>query len=170
MPDKNKTSRPVSRRSIVLAIILGVVVIGSIIAMSLMSASPSPQQEDREFGKGYKNNDGSYILSVLDGEASAIAKVRLAIAKSALDGTGVINEVTCNTLGSIAKQFDSSAQWFSSCSYSLVGSSPDTSETNVVKLSDGDYCATFTLNSISDTLTNYDFSEGKCGSYRFSIE
>lgn len=104
------------------------------------------------------------------GEVVAMSRVRYAVAKSALDGGGKIDESTCDTLGSIAKKFDSSADWFSSCSYSLLGSTADTSNNKVLKLSDDDYCATFTTNSIGDTLINYEFSEGKCIGYRISIE
>ena len=111
----------------------------------------------------------SYALDVPSGEQLVLAQVRQAIAQSALDGTGKLQESQCEKLGSIAKKLNPDALWFSSCSFTLYGSTPDTDSTDVTKLSDGNYCATFTTTGNLSLLTKYEFTEGTCGSARVEV-
>lgn len=92
---------------------------------------------------------------------------------------GSVSKAECDTMGSIAKKLNPSAQWFSSCGHSLYADTPDTDSRQIIKLSDGSYCATFTFDSIRkgefvvlkyDILESYTFLEGQCGESRINIE
>lgn len=136
------------------AIAIGVVVIALIIAgVFTLGASIST----------------GYTLDEASSDGITLANTRLAIHKSALDGSGAINAKECDTLGEIAKKTDSNAQWFADCGYSLYGSTQDTDTVNVIKLSDGNYCATFTLDKEFTKVTNYTFVNSKCGDSRIAI-
>lgn len=149
------TAPELSKKALIIIAAVFVAIVGIFIAFNLSASS----------------SDGeNYALDVSSGEVVAMTGVRSALADSALDGSGSIDEQTCETLGSIAKKFDSKASWFASCSFDLLGSTPDTSTNQVTKLSDEDYCATFTLDSKGETVTAYSFTEGECGNSRISIK
>lgn len=159
MPEQNDNFKRV------LFIVTGI----AFLLIALMIFIPRSSQDENS-SQTNKNSDGSYTLSVIDGEKVAFSTVKLAIAQSAVDGSGTLEESICDELGLIAKQFDSNANWFSSCSYSLQGSTSSTSNFNTMKLTDGDYCATFTTDTDDNNLTNYEFTEDNCIGYRISIE
>lgn len=114
--------------------------------------------------------DNGYTLDVASGEALAISSTRLAISKSAVDGRASIDEATCSTLSKLAKKLNTGASWFASCSSIRLGSNPDTSENQVMKLSDEKYCAIFTLDKGGKVLTGYKFTEGACGDSRIFVD
>jgi preprotein translocase subunit SecF len=116
------------------------------------------------------SSTGHYTLNVANGEVLTVAEVRAAVSQSALDGEGVMSVNQCNTLGDISKKLDSGSKWFSNCEYIIRGSTPDSDTDSVIKLSDGDYCATLTFNKDIDKLLSYDFVNGECGDSRLSIE
>lgn len=153
---------------IIIGIIVGVLLIAAI-AIFFIPSTPDVVQEECEFARGCKNSDGTYLLSVLDGEALAVAETRVAIANSRLNGSGEITEQTCEKLGRAAKNFDESAQWFTSCTNSFTGDILDTDTKDVMELSDGNYCASFTTIQDGNILSSYTFEEGQCGSSRIFI-
>lgn len=155
--DKVKSLSSDTKVGIVLAVVLLITGLALVFANS-GQADPEPEPKPEV-----------HTLDVRSGEQLAIANARVAVSASALDGSGELKKDDCEILGSIAKSLDNDASWFSSCEFSLRGSMPDTDTNNVLKLSDGDYCATFTLNSDSTVLEGYTFTEGVCGDARFEI-
>jgi hypothetical protein len=153
MDNQNSTSGASKRTMIIVGVLIAV--LGILFAFDALSKS----------AKG-----DVYNLSVRDGEVLAVTKTREAISNSAVDGSGSIDKATCDKLGAIAKKLDSKADWFSSCSFSLTGGIPDTSESQVVKLSDKEYCATFTFDKAGRTLLSYSFTDENCGSSRIEIK
>lgn len=88
----------------------------------------------------------------------------------------------CNIFRDLAKQFDKNAKWFSDsfCSYSIEADLIENDTEMTIYLQDKNYCAEYTLakkqredmRNIDDlTLTDYQFTTGKCNSaYRVYIE
>lgn len=120
-------------------------------------------------GQSGKSKSGSYELADDSWEAVVVSDFRLAIAQSALDGKGSVNAADCSILESITKNYDSDARWFSDCAYITTGSTPDTNSEKILKLSDGDYCATYTFDEEITVLMNYTFTEGSCGDSRITV-
>jgi len=116
-----------------------------------------------------KPHDQPSELSLSQKDVVTLAKVRLASAKNALDGTGEFTVDSCNELGLMAKQFESSADYFSSCSEEKVNlmflSTPDTSDTKILKLSDDNYTATFVTDNNQNKLINYTFENVKSAGF-----
>lgn len=105
-------------------------------------------------------DDGSMKLS--PEESLAIANARLASANNALDGSGEFKQELCEDLGQIAKSFDSNSKFLKCTSpKSLYLSSPDTSDSRILTLSDDNYTATFTTDEDGSILLNYTFSNEK---------
>ncbi len=101
--------------------------------------------------------------------ALTITRVRYAADKNALDGTGDFTVDDCNALGTLAKQYKSSADYFSSCTEPRVNlmylSAPDTSNTKVLKLSDDNFTATFVTDNDFSKLSNYTFENVKSAGF-----
>lgn len=116
------------------------------------------------------SKSNTYKLNVANKESLVLAEVRSSIAQSELDGTGKLSLSSCQKLETIAKNLSQKADWFSSCGNTLVGSIPDTGNTKVTKISDGNYCATYVTNNDISILTNYEFTTGICGDSRFDID
>lgn len=117
------------------------------------------------------NSKPGYELSVSDKEAVAYTSLRYAISKSAVDGGGTITSEQFNTLGKIAKNADSSNQWFSSDSGVFYGKTADTSDYQVTWISNGTYCAIFYVKQDVNTyyLTSYSFSADDVKGYTIFV-
>jgi hypothetical protein len=162
MPTLDNEREPKKLSTVINYIAAGVLllVIVAFVAITIFNSNNKTQattQEDK-------------TLNIADGTNVAILTVRQAIAQSELDGTGEITSMECDTLSRAARNFDSNSRWFASCDYSLYGSMPDTDSESIVKLSDGDYCATFVTDTDVKVLTDYTFTEGECGDSRISIQ
>lgn len=153
--DEQDNTSGISKRTL---IVLGVIIAILALLFTIDALSKS------------SNDSKSYTLSVSDGEAVAISDTRLAIANSALDGSGKIDQKTCDKLETVAKKLDVKASWFSGCYKVKQGATADTSNNQILKLSDGDYCATFTLDKEGKNLTAYKLNEGECGDARITVE
>jgi len=108
-------------------------------------------------------------FSLTGNDIGAILGVRLASAKNALDGTGEFTVDDCNALGLLAKQYKSSADYFSSCTEASVNlmylSIPDTNNTKVLRLSDDNFTATFVTDNDFNKLSNYTFENVKSAGF-----
>lgn len=119
-----------------------------------------------------------YELSVKDREEVAISELRLAIAKGALDGSGIMTKDDFNTLGKLVKNAKNSNQWFAGNKSILYGKTADTSDKQVTIVSDGTYTATFTTiekkngKKLSDKniyLVDYTFEQQATQGYKFFV-
>jgi len=141
----------------------GIVVLFVIIA--IISYSKKTTSQTPSSTKNTTNNE--FNLSIND--TVTITRVRLASAKNALDGTGEFTIDDCNALGLLAKQYKSSADYFSSCTEASVHlmylSTPDTNNTKVLRLSDDNFTATFVTANDFDKLSNYTFENIKSAGF-----
>lgn len=96
---------------------------------------------------------------LLGNYAVDITQTRLASAKNALDGSGDLTDSVCSRLGELAKEFKPSSD-FVSCSSpkSLYLATPDTSNSDVLTVSDDTYTATFKTDKEFKYLIDYSFS------------
>jgi hypothetical protein len=95
-----------------------------------------------------------------------IAQTRVASAKYALDGTGEFTEEMCNELGELAKSFDSSADYIKCDSPNFIYlDTPDSSDQQVLTLSDENYTAKFTIDKDLTKLIDYTFSDSPTGGF-----
>lgn len=103
------------------------------------------------------SQDKKVVLSARD--ILVVLDIRVASTQNALDGKGKFTEKECNQLKDIAKEFDSSADFISSCKYtdSLYLDTPDTSDRKVLTISDDSYTAKFSLDNDQNTLLDYTF-------------
>jgi len=147
------------------AIIISVaaIVILALVAYGVLSKKPS---SDTSYVKVSKN----YTLTVAGGEQLAVARTQQAIAQSAVDSTGELSVGDCSLVGDVAKNSNRQAKWFADCSYVNYGSSMSNDTEETMKLSDGNYCATFTFVKGGKELVDYKFTEGSCGDYRIKIQ
>jgi len=117
-----------------------------------------------------KHNDNqSSGLTITQNDIVTVARVRLASAKNALDGTGEFTANNCNALKSLAKKYNNSSDYFSDCSEATVNlmylSTPDTSNTNILRLSNEEFTATFVFTKGGDKLIDYSFENIKSAGY-----
>lgn len=119
-----------------------------------------------------------YELSVTNREEIAFAQLRLAIAQSGYDGSGVMTFDDFNTLGKLVKNAKSSNQWFGGYNSIYYGVLADTSDQKVTMVSDGTYVATFTTiekqkgKTFSDKKTyliDYSFERKSFQGYKFLV-
>ena len=110
-----------------------------------------------------------YSLENMEFEQLAVANARLAITESAIDGSGTLAAMDCGLLRNVAKATDGDNRWFADCSFISSGSVADTEDEKVLKLSDGDYCATFKLNNDLSELDDYSFTDEACGDVSITV-
>lgn len=144
---------------ITLIVIVAIVIIGIIIISS--------------------NSKPGYELNVLNKEALALSELRLAIAKSQLDGSGILTNDEFNTLGKLVKNADSNNQWFGNNKGIFYGQTLDTSDKYITVISDGTYVATFTTVEEQDGpsmgdkktyLVDYTFEQKTFKGYKFYVD
>ena len=118
------------------------------------------------------NSKPGYEMDVKSGEALAYTRLRQAIATSRVDGTGTMSAEDFSKLGKIAKNADSSNQWFANESGAFYGNTADTSEYQVTWVSDGTYCAIFYAVNENDIyyLTSYSFNSDDVKGYTSFVE
>jgi hypothetical protein len=150
--DNQKSKKPAAVKYAIAGVLALVAVFGLVL---YFNSKPTEQE--------------NYTLGTAGLEALAVSNFRVAIAQSAVDGNGNIGSDSCYMLENIAKNADPDARWFSNCEYVNSGSSPDTASDKVLKISDGDYCATYTFDDAIEELKNYSFEEGECGNSRINI-
>ncbi len=113
-----------------------------------------------------QNNDKTITFTPSDGYALAIANARVASTSNALDGTGKLTEDTCNKLGELAKQFNSSANYIKCDSTSSIYlDTPDISDKDILTLSDENYTAKFTTDKDINKLIDYTFISKPSGGF-----
>lgn len=123
-------------------IIIAIIIVGIIIIVSM-------------------NSKAGYEMDVKSGENVAYTRLRLAIANSNLDGSGTLSSEDYNKLGKMAKNADSSNQWFSQTGrVALYGGIADKDGYECTWVSDGTHCAIFYAKKEDNTyyLTNYSFN------------
>lgn len=148
---------------------LGVIAVAILAVVALFLIIPQMTDSNSSQKSGAPQ---PYELDVAAGEVLALSNLRLAIAQSAVDGTGKMTADTCTQLQKIAMSYDESADWFSTCESGthLRGKLVDTATTEVVQISDDNYCATFETTSDGAELNGYKFTKEACEGYSFSIE
>lgn len=100
-------------------------------------------------------------MDVKSGEALAYARLRQAIATSRLDGSGTLSNEDFNILGKMAKNADSSNQWFTQTGkFAMYGNTADKDGYEVTWISDGTNCAIFYAKEEDNTyyLTSYSYN------------
>lgn len=96
----------------------------------------------------------------IDTSSVVLAEARLASAKNALDGSGDFTEALCEELKEIALRYDSSSD-FVSCAYPgrLYLDTPDTSNSEILTISDDTYTSKFVVDIDSSQLKGYEFTQ-----------
>ena len=117
------------------------------------------------------SNSNGYEMDISSGEALAYTRLRVAIANSRLNGSGILSSEDFNILGKMAKNADRSNQWFSGSSGVFYGNTADTSDYEVSWISNGQYCAIFYAKKVDDTyyLTNYTFTADTIKGYMIFV-
>ncbi len=107
---------------------------------------------------GRNNSQDTKVVLSPQGRVS-ITTARLASAQNALDGEDKFTEEDCNKLKQIAKEFNPSAD-FINCSSPdrLYLSTPDTSDKQVLSISDENYTSNLTLDKELNTVLGYAFN------------
>ena len=143
--------------------------VGGIILLFVVIAIISHSKKSTSQTPTSTKNTTSNEFNLSAYHALAIARVRLASAKNVLDGTGEFTVDDCNTLGSLAKQYKNTADYFSGCTEPSVNlmylSTPDTNNTKVLKLSDDNFTATFVTARDQDKLLSYTFDNIKSAGF-----
>ena len=100
--------------------------------------------------------------------------LRLVIANSRVDGTGILEEDRFNYLEELVKNHNKKNKWFYDSSGKFTGEIKDNSKNQVVSMSNGTYTATFVVEFKEKTLDykliEYKFEEKDLDGYRFFIE
>ena len=96
----------------------------------------------------------------IDTSSVVLAEARLASAKNALDGSGDFTEALCEELKEIVLRYDSSSD-FVSCAYPgrLYLDTPDTSNSEILTISDDTYTSKFVVDIDSSQLKGYEFTQ-----------
>ena len=114
--------------------------------------------------------NGKYKLT--NKEAVGYTSLRLAIAKSAYDGTGEITKENLDSLKSAVKSMNKTNTWFDNRYYgTFYGKNIDTSDNQIDILCDGEYCATFIVEHKGNDyyLIKYTFERSKDTGYRIRV-
>ena len=103
-------------------------------------------------------------------ESVAYARLNLAVASSAYDGSGSMPKEDLNCLKELVKKFDSNNEWFSELS-KFYGRTADTDEKKITYLCDDNYCAKFTVEEKDDSyyLLDYSFESSNDKGYKIYI-
>lgn len=118
------------------------------------------------------NSKPGYEMNVINKEALAYARLRQAIATSKLEGTAILSSEDHQILGKMAKNADSSNQWFANNTGIFYGNTADTSDYEVTWISDGKYCAIFYAKEENNIyyLTSYSFDADDIKGYIIFVE
>lgn len=101
----------------------------------------------------------------------AYTSLRLAIAKSAVDGTGEISTKYLDSLKSVAKNFNKNNNWFNDYSENFYGITKDTSDYQIDKICNSNYCAQFVVKTdkVNYYLVNYSFESKNDKGYSIKV-
>jgi hypothetical protein len=94
-------------------------------------------------------------------ETVGYTSLRLAIAQSAVDGTGEISKENMDKLKSAIKNQNKNNEWFSDYNDTFIGKTQDTSDNKIDLVCNSNYCAKITVkqNKTEYHLVDYSFFE-----------
>ena len=98
-------------------------------------------------------------------EESTVAMINLIIAKAELSSPQTAHVMYLSQMGNIAKRYNQSTDWFDGSKATFNAKIDKSEKQQVITLSDGSYCAEFTLREdvpSEHTLTRYSFGRKDC--------
>lgn len=150
---KNKTEKRKTKISLIAGGALTVAIVAIIVIASFVISGG--------FSGSRKLTDDEYMALLL---------TKLAATTSAVNSSGSVNNDYIDILGNIAKK--TGGDWFSNLGTIATMKYNETAETEILTISDGDFCATFITNKDKENkeLIEYKFEKENCRGYWVTIE
>lgn len=130
-----------------------IVIITVVVAFSLNNKSQTP--------KSTKSTE----IELTAPEESTVSMINLVIAKTELRSPQTAHVMYLEQMRDIAKRYNPSTDWFDGSKATFSTKSEKSEKQQIITLSDGSYCAEFTLREdvpLEYTLTNYSFNRKDC--------